>query len=111
MKRDGNIVSYTLEELREMRARGESQTDWARLDAMTEEELEAAIASDPDWADIPPDWVKHARPHYPRGLKKQVTLRLDPDILDWFKRQGTGYQTRINAALRAFVEAHERKQT
>jgi uncharacterized protein (DUF4415 family) len=109
MKRDGNIVTYTLEELREMRARGESQTDWARLDAMTEEELEAAIASDPDWADIPLDWYKHARPHYPRDLKKQVTLRLDPDSLDWFKRQGAGYQTRINAALRAFVEAHEKK--
>jgi uncharacterized protein (DUF4415 family) len=109
MEKSGDIVTYTAEELREMRARGESQTDWARVDAMTEEELEAAIASDPDWADIPRDWYKHARPYYPRGLKKQVTLRLDPDILEWFKRQGAGYQTRINAALRAFVEAHEKK--
>jgi uncharacterized protein (DUF4415 family) len=40
-----------------------------------------------------------------------VTVRLDPDILNWFKRQGAGYQTRINAALRAFVEAHEKKRT
>jgi uncharacterized protein (DUF4415 family) len=109
VRKQGSIVSYSVEELREMLARGEDETDWARLDAMTEEELEAAIASDPDWADIPRDWVKHARPYYPREHKKQVTLRLDPDILDWFKRQGAGYQTRINAALRAFVDAHEKK--
>jgi uncharacterized protein (DUF4415 family) len=109
VRKQGSIVSYSAEELREMLGRGEDETDWARLDAMTEEELEAAIASDPDWADIPLDWYKHARPHYPRDLKKQVTVRLDPDIFDWFKRQGAGYQTGINAALRAFVEAHEKK--
>lgn len=108
MKKDGAIVSYTAEELRAMIARGESRTDWARVDAMTEAELEAAIASDPDWADIPRDWYKHAVPHYPEALRQQVTLRLDPDLVAWFKRKGRGYQARINAALRAFVEAHER---
>jgi uncharacterized protein (DUF4415 family) len=109
VRRKGNIVSYSAEELKAMVERGEDETDWARVDAMTEEELEAAIASDPDWADIPRDWYKHATPYYPRAHKRQITLRIDPDILDWFKRQGRGYQTRINAALRAFVEAHERK--
>jgi len=111
MKRNGNIVSYTVEELDEMRARGDSRTDWARVDTMTEAELEAAIASDPDWADIPRDWYQHATPCYPEGSKTQIRLRIDPDLLVWFKRQGPGYQSRINAALRAFVEAHERKQT
>jgi uncharacterized protein (DUF4415 family) len=109
VRKKGNIVSYSAEELKAMVARGEDQTDWARVDAMTEAELEAAIASDPDWADIPRDWYKHATPYYPKEHKRQITLRIDPDILDWFKRQGRGYQTRINAALRAFVEAHERK--
>ena len=109
MRKKSNIVSYTAEELKAMVERGEDQTDWARVDAMTEEDLEAAIASDPDWADIPRDWYKHALPYGPKDHKKQVTLRIDPDILAWFKRQGRGYQTRINAALRAFVEAHERK--
>jgi uncharacterized protein (DUF4415 family) len=108
VKKDGAIVSYTAQELRAMIARGEDQTDWARVDAMTEAELEAAIASDPDWADIPRDWSMHAVPHYPEALRQQVRLRLDPDLLAWFKRQGRGYQARINAALRAFVEAHER---
>jgi uncharacterized protein (DUF4415 family) len=108
VKKGGNIVSYTVEELEQMRARCESRTDWARVDAMTEAELEAAIGSDPDWADIPHDWYKHATPHYPAALRKEVRLRLDPDLLAGFKRQGPGYQARINAALRAFVEAHER---
>jgi uncharacterized protein (DUF4415 family) len=36
-----------------------------------------------------------------------VSLRLDSDVLDWFKQQGKGYQTRINAVLRAYMEAHE----
>jgi uncharacterized protein (DUF4415 family) len=110
MKKDGDIVSYTVEELEQMRARGESGTDWARVDAMTEAELEAAIASDPDWADIPRDWYKHATLCYPEGTKAQIRLRIDPDLLAWFKRQGPGYQARINAALRAFVEAYESKR-
>jgi len=57
-----SITSYTAEEIETMIARGQDRTDWARIDAMTEEELEAAIASDPDWRDVPRDWHKDARP-------------------------------------------------
>lgn len=47
-----------------------------------------------------------------RGLnpvkhKSQITLRIDEDVLDWFKKQGRGYQTKINALLRAYVEEHK----
>jgi uncharacterized protein (DUF4415 family) len=110
VRKRGNIVSYSAEELKEMIERGEDQTDWARVDAMTEAELEAAIASDPDWADIPRDWYEHATPCYPEGTKTEIRLRIDPDLLAWFKRGGPGYQVRINAALRAFVAAQERKR-
>jgi uncharacterized protein (DUF4415 family) len=110
VQKRGNIVSYTTDELKEMIERGEDQTDWARVDAMTEAELEAAIASDPDWADIPRDWYRHAMLSHPEGMKTQIRLRIDPDSLAWFKRQGPGYQARINAALRAFVQAHERER-
>jgi hypothetical protein len=48
MRKFGNIVRYTAKELDELRQKGESRTDWARVDAMTEEELEASIAADPD---------------------------------------------------------------
>jgi uncharacterized protein (DUF4415 family) len=47
-------------------------------------------------------------PQYPQARRQQVRLRLDPDLLAWFKGPGRGYQARINAALRAFFEAHER---
>ena len=81
-------------------------TDWARLDAMTEDEIERNAADDPDnppWTEE--DW-KNARVVWPQG-KAPVTLRLDKDIIAWFKHQGRGYQTRINAVLRAFVEAQK----
>jgi uncharacterized protein (DUF4415 family) len=47
-----------------------------------------------------------------RGLKpvprkEQLTLRIDSDVLEWFRKQGQGYQTKINALLRAYMEAHE----
>ncbi|CAN5848397.1 BrnA antitoxin family protein [soil metagenome] len=101
-----NIVRYTADELREMRARGEDQTDYARLDAMTEEELEAAIASDPDEAGWEVDWST-AMAGIP-GPKEQITLRIDGDIVNWFKDTGKGYQTRINTVLRRYVEAQKR---
>lgn len=73
--------------------------------------------SEIDFSDIPPltdDFFKNAvrNPYYQRALKEQLTIRLDADILDWFKRRakdGKGYQTDINKALRAFVEAEEAK--
>jgi uncharacterized protein (DUF4415 family) len=109
VRKRGNIVSYSADELEEMIERGDDQTDWARVDAMTEAELEAAIASDPDWADIPRDWYKHATPCYAEATLAQIRLRIDPDLLAWFKSQVPGYQARINGALPAFVEARRRK--
>jgi uncharacterized protein (DUF4415 family) len=80
----------------------------ARVRAKTEEELEHDIASDPDWKDVPRDWYKDAEAFIPIA-KKLLSLRLDSDIVDWFKSQGPGYQTRINAVLRAFVQ--EKRKT
>ena len=45
------------------------------------------------------------------GPKKQITLRLDPDVLDFFKKQGKGYQTVINSVLRQYMTVRERDQT
>lgn len=87
-----------------MRAHGESRSDLARVDAKTESELERDIAADSDWKDVPPDWFKDAIPVQP-GTKKLLSLRVDPDVLEWFRAQGPGYQTRMNAVLRAFMTA------
>jgi uncharacterized protein (DUF4415 family) len=107
MEKSEDIRRYSADELKAMRSRGEDRTDRARLSAMTEAELEAAIANDPDWKDIPSDWYKDAVP-VTVTPKKLISLRIDTDVLDWFKQQGPGYQTKMNAVLRAFV-AHARR--
>ncbi len=83
------------------------RTDWARVDALTDEEIEAAVRSDPD---APPivdeDWFASATLVMPRP-KEQISIRLDRDVLEHFRRHPR-YQTRINAILRAAME-HEKK--
>jgi len=79
-----------------------SRTDWDRVDAMTDEEI--------DTSDIPPldeAFFAAAELRMPQA-KPSITIRIDPDVLDWFKSQGKGYQTRINAVLRRYVETHKR---
>ncbi len=106
MQNNEHIVRYTADELTAMRERGEGQTDYARLDAMTEEELEASIDHDEE-GEI--DWstVQVGIP----GPKQQLTVRFDQDVVEWFKAQGAGYQTRMNAVLRSFVEAQKERNT
>ncbi len=75
---------------------------------MTEEELEAAIASDPDEAGWEYDW-DNIIIGFPKS-KRQLTVSLDGDIIEWFKATGKGYQTRMNAVLRSYVEAQKRQE-
>ncbi|MBX9467979.1 MAG: BrnA antitoxin family protein [Rhizobium sp.] len=104
-----NIVRYTIEEIEAMIARGEDKTDWARVDAMTDEDIERAMRDDPDWQDFMDiDWSK-AKMVIP-DRKKAISIRLDPDIIDFFQATGKGYQTRINAVLRHFVEEQKRSK-
>ncbi|KWT87963.1 hypothetical protein ASN18_1305 [Candidatus Magnetominusculus xianensis] len=83
-------------------------TDWARVAAMTDSNIEEAVASDPDTFIPDAKWFEKAQIVMPK-VKETVTLRLDPDVLKWFRHDGRGYQTRINAVLRAFVEAQEHR--
>jgi len=105
MQSDESIARYTADELDEMLRRGEDRTDYAYLDALTEEELEASIDHDEE-GEI--DWstVQVGIP----GPKRQLTVRFDQDVIEWFKAQGTGYQTRMNAVLRSYVEAHRKNE-
>ena len=84
------------------------RTDWARVDALTDEDIARAIADDPDAAPLLDDeWFRKAR-LVPPDPKVPISIRVDRDILEWFRRQGPRYQTRINAVLRAYVEAHRK---
>ena len=74
--------------------------------------IEAIGEKDIDYSDIPETdaaFWKKAELRMPQP-KKGVFLRLDQDLLDWLKRQGPGYQTRINAILRSYMETHTSKQ-
>jgi uncharacterized protein (DUF4415 family) len=98
------IKKYSTADLEQMARKG-SRTDMARLRRMTEAELEDSIATDADWNDVPGDWHLKAEAMMPVP-KKLLSLRLDADVIEWFRQQGTGYQTRMNAVLRSFME-HE----
>ena len=100
-KKSANIVTYTVAELEAMQSRGETRNDWAR--AAT---LPLPDGSDPDDAMAPVDWATTELP-MPR-TKAHTSLRIDADVLDWFKRQGRGYQTKINAVLRGYVQQRGR---
>jgi uncharacterized protein (DUF4415 family) len=106
MKKKGDIVRYKAEEIRAMLVRGESRTDWAAVKAMSEEELESSIAADPDDIHEPIDWTQAVKGMPPR--KCDIHIRIDEDVLDWFRQAGRGYQTRINNVLRAFMEGRKR---
>ncbi|HXX84508.1 MAG TPA: BrnA antitoxin family protein [Casimicrobiaceae bacterium] len=81
-----------------------SKTDWRRVRAMADRDISVS-------AEHPEAFLKHiVRGIVRRGLKPvppkaSISLRLDADVLEWLKSQGPGYQTRINAILRAFKEA------
>jgi uncharacterized protein (DUF4415 family) len=80
----------------------ESRTDWDRLEGMKDSEI--------DFSDAPKlgkAFFQNSTVRLPQG-KQSLSLRVDKGVLDWFKRQGKGYQTRINAVLRAYVQAHQR---
>src|SRR5262252_5641998 len=103
MKKGDDTVRYSAEQLDAMRRRGESRTDWTKVDAMTEAELEASIRADPDDVHEAPDWSQAVLGLPPR--KEHINIRIDADVLAWFRETGRGYQTRMNNVLRAFVES------
>lgn len=83
-----------------------SRTDWSRLKTMRDKDVDLS-----DIPELTPDVF--ARVVVRRGLhvvpsKRQLTLRVDSDVLDWFREQGRGYQTQINALLRAYMQAHKK---
>jgi uncharacterized protein (DUF4415 family) len=109
MLKKGRIVKYTAEELAEKRKTGETHSDWARAAAATREEIEAQVAADPDEAGMVVDW-KSVATELPKP-KADLHMRLDRDVLDYFRSTGKGYQTRINAVLRSYVKRMRRDES
>jgi len=100
MAKKGRTVRYSVEKLRKMK----SKTDWAKVDAMAQEEIERL--ADEEEGPLPAGWEAGISLGLPPG-KEAVKLRIDRDVLAWFRATGKGYQTRINNVLRAFVHARQ----
>ena len=89
--------------------RRKGRTNWERLRNMTDEEIEASIANDADWEEFRDvDWSKAVLVIPPK--KRAISIRIDDDVLDYFKKEGAGYQRRMNAVLRSYMEQKRKKR-
>ena len=104
-RKNENIARSSADKIRRKIARGESKTDWKRVNAMSQAEVERL--ADKAEGPLAADWESSVIVGLPPA-KQDIHIRLDGDILDWFKARGRGYQTRIIAVLRAFVQTRQR---
>jgi uncharacterized protein (DUF4415 family) len=105
MRKKENISRFSAEKIRRRIARGESRTDWKRVKLMSPSEVERLAERDD--GPLPDGWESTVAVGLPPA-KQDIHIRLDGDVLEWFKAHGRGYQTRINAVLRAFVQTRGR---
>jgi uncharacterized protein (DUF4415 family) len=77
------------------------RTDWKRLESMQDKDIDCS-----DIPELDEIFWKNAVLVYPEK-KERLTVRFDADVVNWFKKQGRGYQTRMNTVLRSFYEAHK----
>jgi uncharacterized protein (DUF4415 family) len=84
------------------------KTDWAAVDALTDDEIEEAVRNDPDAVPLDIDWSKAVLVIPPK--KTAISIRVDEDVLDYFKKEGAGYQRRINAVLRSYMQQKRKKR-
>jgi uncharacterized protein (DUF4415 family) len=78
-----------------------AKTDFDRLRKLTDEDINASIAGDPDWSD---DWNWSDAVLVIPPRKTAISIRVDDDVLAFFKKQGGGYQRRMNAVLRSYMD-------
>jgi len=77
-----------------------TKEEWARFDALRDKDIDCS-----DIPELGKEFWKNAKLMPPLIGKKAISIRIDPDVLDWFKGKGKRYQSRINAVLRAYVES------
>lgn len=87
----------------------EGRTDWKRVQTLSDDDIARAVDEDPDTFELNSDWLDTAVIVRPARPKEKISARFDKDVLDWFKSQGEGYQSRMNAVLRAYYEAQTRR--
>jgi uncharacterized protein (DUF4415 family) len=105
MQKKSDTVRYTAKQIKAKIARGEDRTDWRKANAVSGKKLEASIRADVDEVQGEPDWT-HAIMGIP-APKDHINIRIDHDVLEWFRSSGRGYQTLMNNVLRAFVQSRQ----
>ena len=108
MKKKVHTTRHTTKELTRLTQAGGSLSDWDKAANVSAVELEARIASDEDEVGMAIDWDA-ASIELPQP-KAVLNMRVDKEILDYFRKSGKGYQSRINAVLRSYVETKEHQQ-
>lgn len=99
---DGKNVPAMVRVSLKNRERG--RTDWTKVDALSDEDIERSIAEDPDAAPIlDEEWFRNAVLEIP--AKIATSIRVDGDVMAWFRSQGRGWQTRMNTVLRTYAKA------
>ncbi|OHB63236.1 MAG: 3-oxoacyl-ACP synthase [Planctomycetes bacterium RBG_13_62_9] len=88
--------------MRQTNTKRESRTKWRKLATLPDKAINTS-----DIPRLDEDFFREAQVRLPKP-KQLVSIRIDSDVLDWFKRQGKGYQTKMNAVLRAYVHAQRR---
>lgn len=109
MRKKRDTARYTAKEIKTRIARGEDRTNWNRANAMTGTKLETSIRADIDDVQDEPDWTQTIM-GIP-GPKDHINIRIDHDVLQWFKSNGRGYQTLMNNVLRAFVQMRQQRES
>jgi uncharacterized protein (DUF4415 family) len=107
MVKKERIMRASADEIQAMRKQGKTRSDWAAAEQMTLAEVERL--ADEDDGPLPEGWESTVEIGLPEPAQP-VNIRLDAAVLRWFKSRGPGYQTRINAVLRAFVKSRERAE-
>ncbi|GBD87243.1 hypothetical protein BMS3Abin03_01170 [bacterium BMS3Abin03] len=98
-KKKKNIVRYQEEQILT-----KSKTNWKKFDELSDKQIDTS-----EIPELDKEWFKNAKIVMPEK-KKAISLRVDKDVLEWFKSKskGKGYQTFMNAVLKAFVEAQKK---
>ena len=105
MRKKSDTVRFSAKEIKAKIKRGEDRTNWRKAKAMAGKKLEASIRADVDDIRGEPDWTK-AIMGVP-APKDHINIRIDHDVLEWFRANGRGYQTLMNNVLRAFVRSRQ----
>jgi uncharacterized protein (DUF4415 family) len=105
MRKKSDTVRYMAKQIKAKIARGDDRTNWDKADAATGAKLEDSIGADVDDAQNEPDWTNSVAGIPAR--KDHINIRVDHDVLQWFRSNGKGYQTLMNNVLRAFVQTRQ----